>query len=134
MSKTQVTQAQIIQALRETGGVISDAAKRLGLATAWGLRKRINSNQKLKDVLAEIREDTKDLAEGVVMTALKSGDKDIAKWYLAALARDRGYGNKQEIDLNGKLEIEQHDLSKLSSDELKQLEETLKKVTKPSAG
>lgn len=127
MAKTQVTQAQIIQALTETGGIVSNAATQLDM-TPQGLRKRVASNESIQTALEEIREQTKDLAEGVIIRELKAGDKDTARWYLASQARDRGFGNKVEVD--GKVKIEKEvDLSGLSLEELKKLEEIANKVT-----
>ena len=128
MGKMQVTQEQVAKALRETGGIISEAAKVLGLASSTSLRTRIKNNKTLSALLDEIREDTKDLAEGNILKAMKDGDKTVSQWYLNSLGRDRGYGNKVEID--GKVRVEKEvDLSGLSLEELKQLEEIAKKVT-----
>lgn len=124
----------MIQALRQTGGIISEAAKVLGVKNSKSLRRRVKDTPALSDVLDEIREETKDLAEGSIITALKNGDKDIAKWYLASQGRDRGYGNKSEVELKGNLTVERRDLSKLSNEELRTLEETLKKLEPADAG
>jgi hypothetical protein len=125
----KVSQKQIIQALTETGGVVTEAAKMLGLASVPSLRIRMAKNKALQDALTEIREQTKDLAEGNIISAIKSGDKETSKWYLASQGRDRGYGNKVEVE--GKIAIQPAppDLSKLSMEQLKQLEEIAKAVT-----
>lgn len=132
--KKRHTQAEVIDALRLTGGIITDAARKLELASSKGLRERIRTTPALLEVLEEIREETKDLAEGNILKALKDNDKDISKWYLASLARDRGFGNKSEIELKGNLTVERRDLSKLSDEELSALEETLKKLEPPQTG
>jgi hypothetical protein len=134
MAHKQATQAEVIQALQEMGGIVSEAAKKLGLASSTGLRERIKRNPALKAAVDEIREDTKDLSESVILDALKARDKDMAKWYLASLARDRGFGNKQEIEVKGKLEVEAVDLGRLSGDELRQLEELVKKTSDAGTG
>ena len=123
------TQAEVIEALRKSGGIISDAAKLLGLSCPTSLRRRIKNSPKLNEALDEIREGLKDLAEGNILSALKLGDKDVSKWYLAALARDRGYGAKLEVE--GKMTVQPAlpDLSNLSMEELKQLESITKKAS-----
>jgi len=128
MAHKQHTQAEVTEALKASGGIISDAAKLLEVSSASSLRKRIKDTPALCAALDEIRENTKDLAEGVILDALKARDKDVAKWYLASLARDRGFGNKVEVE--GRIAIQPSvDLSGLSLEELKQLEEIGKKVS-----
>jgi hypothetical protein len=134
MGKTQKSQAEVINALKEAGGIISDATRILGLASVDGLRLRIRKSPKLQDALTEIRENTKDLAESVIFDALKARDKDVAKWYLASMARERGFGNKAEFEVKGKIAIQPEvDLSSLSMEELKQLEEIARKVSSNSS-
>jgi hypothetical protein len=121
------TQAEIIEALKQTGGVITQAAELLGI-TPDGLRKRVKHSETLTAAREEIREQMKDLAEGNIFKALKDGDKEMSKWYAASQARDRGYGTKIEVE--GKIAIQQApDLSKLSLEELKQLEVITKKTS-----
>ena len=134
MAKTQKTQAEIIDALQKTGGVISETAKLLELSSVASFRARVRSTPALQEALDEIREQTKDLAEGNVISALKSGDKDMSKWYLASLGRDRGYGNRAEIDLNARVTVQKRDLGKLSDEELDALETTLEKIEPADAG
>ena len=127
----QKTQTEVIEALKSTGGILSDAAKLLGLASVTSLRTRVKSTPALCAALDEIREEAKDLAEGIILSALKSGDKEIAKWYLASLARDRGFGNKLEVD--GKVAVQPApDLSNLSMEDLKALEAITKKASSDS--
>lgn len=128
MAGIKHSQEEVIEALKETGGIVSQAAEKLGLSSAPSLRARIRKSPALLKVVDEIRESTKDLAEGNIIKALKDGDKEISKWYLASLGRDRGYGNKLEVD--GRVVIQPApDLSNLSAEELKQLEEIANKVT-----
>lgn len=123
----KVTQVQIIKALQETGGIVTQAAEKLGLSSPNSLRKRINRSEKLLSVIVEIREQTKDLAELNIFKSMKEGDKQTSIWYLNSQGRDRGYGNKVEIE--GKVSVQMApDLSNLSMEELKQLEAIASKV------
>lgn len=134
MAKKHKSQTEVIEALRRSGGIISDAAKLLDM-TREHLSSRVNKSEILKRTRDEVRESEKDLAEAIIHDALVARDKDIAKWYLSAQARDRGYGNKQEVELKGKIEVdEKPDLSKLSEKELNDLEQILKKTADSSAG
>jgi hypothetical protein len=127
MSK-QRTQTEVIEALRQTGGIITEAAKVLGFTSADSLRRRVRTTPALQEVQDEIREQMKDLAEGNIFKALKDGDKEMSKWYAASQARDRGYGTKIEVE--GKIAIQQApDLSKLSMEELKALEAITQKTS-----
>jgi hypothetical protein len=122
------TQAEVIEALEKTGGIVTEAAGLLGLTAIDALRLRIKNTPALQDACGEIRERTKDLAEGNIITALKAGDKDVSKWYLSALGRDRGFGNKLEVD--GRVAVQPApDLSNLSMEDLKAIEAITKKAS-----
>lgn len=135
MTKKQKTIPEIQEALTKSGGIISEAAKLLEI-TRRGLQKRIEKSEVLQKFRDELREEEKDLAEAIIHDALVAKDKDIAKWFLASQAKDRGFGNKSEVELKGKVQVEETpvDLSKLNKEELNDLEEILKKTTNAGTG
>jgi len=83
--------AEVIEALRATHGIMSQAAKLLGLGSAGGLRNRINAKPKLYEVMMEARSEIVDLAETVMVQKLQMGDPNMAQFVLRTLGRDRGY-------------------------------------------
>ncbi len=92
----KVTKAQIKQALRKSGGIISQAAQKLGIARE-SLWERIQNHSDLKKVQEEAREAVTDMAESVIVKAIADGDIDTARWFLARIGKHRGYTERQEI-------------------------------------
>ena len=93
------TDKKIIAAIKAAGGILSVAADELGCDRSL-IYKRSHENPEIQAAIEEARESILDMAEGVVFTAVSSGDVDTAKWVLARQGRKRGYGEKIEQDLN----------------------------------
>jgi len=89
----KVTVAQIEKALRQSGGFVSLAAKKLGV-THQAVSKRIKKNKKLQKVLEEIQESYLDLAEAELIKKIKSGDLGALCFYLKCKGKSRGYIEK----------------------------------------
>lgn len=119
----QKSQKEVIDALRKCGGIITKTAEMLGLASIGSFRQRIKNSPVLMAVLDEIRMDVLDKAEDNVITAIKEGDKDLSKWYLTKIGRERGYG--EALEIKGELK-NRPDLSNLSEEQLEKLEEILR--------
>jgi hypothetical protein len=96
--KSQLTEKQIIDALKAKGGFVSTASRALGVSTQ-ALYKRINSNAKIKDALEEIRESHLDMAEMALLAKIKEKDLGAICFYLKCIGKKRGYIEKQQVDL-----------------------------------
>lgn len=94
---TKFTDAKLIKALRKHGGIQAKAADDLKVSRQ-AVNQRIAASEKLQQLVREIEEENKDLAEGVVIDGLKAGDRETARWYLGRKGRDRGYGTSTRID------------------------------------
>jgi hypothetical protein len=96
----KITREQIELALRSTGGVVSRAAKGLKVSPST-LRRRIEDDEKLKKLLEQIREESIELAEGVVRNILeKPRHRDHAKvaiFVLQTLGKKLGYSDRREL-------------------------------------
>ena len=92
----QYTSEQIAQALRDTNGLVSLAAKRLGCApnTIYYRAKAVKS---VKQAMDDCRGELVDFAE----LALRSSVIDKEPWavslVLKTLGKDRGYVERQEV-------------------------------------
>lgn len=101
----KVTEKQIISALHRHNGILSKAARSIGINRET-IRRRAQANKKIKAALDEARESTKDDAESVIIKAMKSRNEinriSAAKYYLSTQAKDRGYTMKveKETDVN----------------------------------
>lgn len=91
-----LNEATIEHALRKSYGILTHAAKELGVTRA-AVDYHVRSSPKLKAVVAESREIIVDHAEHNVMDAVVTkGDEGLSKWVLERLGKKRGYGNSTE--------------------------------------
>lgn len=123
------TDEQVIQAIIETKGYISQTAKRLGLKSAGSLRIRIKKSPVLNEVLNETRESNLDKAEHKLQESIEKGESWAILFYLKCMGKERGYSETQNINIHGSMVNANVDLSVLSLEELKQLEELAGKFT-----
>lgn len=75
----------------------------------------------------EIEELQKDMAEASILKQIKEGNTTMTIFYAKTKMRDRGYGEKQDINLHTPEEL---DFSKLTDEELLQYNELLSKMHK----
>lgn len=75
----------------------------------------------------EIEELQKDMAEASILKQIKEGNTTMTIFYAKTKMRDRGYGEKQDINLHTPEEL---DFSKLTDEELLQYNELLNKMHK----
>lgn len=90
---------QVIQALREMNGFISYAAQRLG-CSAPVVREYISKYPEIAEALKEIKESMKDTGELSLLNQVQRGDMGAIRYYLSSQAKDRGYGEKIDINAN----------------------------------
>lgn len=95
--KNAITKQQMMKAIDNSGGIISLIANRLGCE--WHTAKRyIEMWEETKQAHVNELEKFKDICETTVLKAVQDGDVQTAKWVLSHRARDRGYGDKIEVD------------------------------------
>ena len=100
--RKKVTDKQLIEALRKSGGIISLASREIerqwGISiTQSGISHRIAKDPKLQEEIKEITETVKDLAESKLIKAINRGSLTAIIFYLKTKAKDRGYNERQEI-------------------------------------
>lgn len=100
---------QIIDALEKCGGNQSAAARALD-CSRMTIHKRINSSDKVREAYDSVNEANIDLAENNLIDLIKDKEhKDhfgALKFYLRTKARDRGFGDKSDVNLSGSLGIQ----------------------------
>lgn len=96
MAHRTFTQPEIEQALRDTKGMVSVAAKKLNMARG-ALYARIQRSQALRDVIADEREAMTDTAELALHRAIVGGEAWAVCFYLKTQGKSRGYVERQEI-------------------------------------
>jgi len=95
MGKTKFTADEVEKALRDTGGFVTYAAKKLGChyTTVLNYLKR---SKRLRQVKEEIEEAYIDLGEVELIKKMKSGDLGAICFYLKCKAKNRGYIERME--------------------------------------
>jgi hypothetical protein len=90
------TDDMVADALVKSAGVISLAAKQVGL-DRHAVARRISKSAKLRRVQQEVIENVLDMAEGWLMKHIKDGHPYMLKFYLSTKGKGRGYTSKMEI-------------------------------------
>jgi len=99
----KVTIDQISEALEQSAGIFSGAAKMLGTCPNT-ISNKVRKSKKLRDLVAEIKYKTLDLAETELLKKLKEGNMTAIIFYLKTQGKDRGYVERvqeQAVGRNG---------------------------------
>ena len=95
----QIKQQDVLNAIKDSGGVISTIARRLNCN--WNTAKNYCDKwESTKTALQDEKETTLDTAEIKLLDAIKAGDTQIIKWFLSTKGKDRGYTTKIETSIN----------------------------------
>jgi hypothetical protein len=123
------TDKEVIEALQNTHGIITQAANKLGIGRSC-LRNRINAHPELYKIMMEAREEIIDLAESVMIQKLQSGDANMAQFVLRTLGANRGYIDEHRFTAKIETTVEsKYDFSKLSLEDKLNLEKILNNST-----
>ena len=91
------TDNAILEAIKDSGGIMSTIARRLGVtwhtADSW-----IRESGELMEALKDEKETILDMAEATLLKKIKEGDEQSAKWYLSKIGKLRGYGDSLAIE------------------------------------
>lgn len=94
--KEQYNKTQIREAIEAAGGIVVEAAEKLG-CTPKTVYQYIKRHPDLEDARNEAREITLDLAESELIKKIKAGDTTCIIFYLKTQGKHRGYVEKQDI-------------------------------------
>lgn len=99
-TRHKYTQENILEAIKDSGAIVSTVARRLGCE--WITAKRyIEKWESTRQAFSDEQETILDMAEGTLFNAIKEKDVQAAKWILATKGKKRGYSEKQEIEHSG---------------------------------
>ena len=102
MARTEAyTEEQVINATRNSGGFVTEIAKRLGCsrATVYAYKKRY---PKIAEAIFEEKEGLLDAAEGQLLKQIKNGNITAIIFYLKTQGYKRAYGDRTKLDIDGK--------------------------------
>lgn len=98
LGRNHYTTEQFIKAIPGTGGIITAVAKKVG-CDWYTAKKYITHYATVQTAYQAERETVKDEVETALIVEAKGGESWAVKYYLSTQAKDRGYSEKQEIDL-----------------------------------
>ena len=92
-------------------GIMTAACKRYGIArkSIWEWRKK---DPEFDAALLEVLEERKDFAESKMLQKIKDGDTVCILFYLKTQCRDRGYIERNELQLDTAVDDELKDLAR----------------------
>lgn len=114
---------KVLEAIKNSGGIVSSIQKKLGCDSWSTARKYINQWEETKQAYNDEKERICDIAESTLVSSIQSGNTQDAKWYLAKKGKHRGYAD-EGTTVNVTNEIKQTDeqaiaekLSKMTEEE-----------------
>ena len=96
MNKPKFKVEHVAEALRTSGGIVSDAAQKLGCSPAT-VRNYIRRHKSLQHVLEEAIESNLDLAESALLKGIAQGNMTAVIFYLKTKGRGRGYVERSGV-------------------------------------
>lgn len=93
--------AELLEELRKSMGIISVAVKNAKL-TRQTFRNYMNEDPEFAEAYNDIKESTKDYAESALIKNISKGKETSIFYYLNSQAKDRGYGERKELDITTK--------------------------------
>jgi hypothetical protein len=103
-SKEQFKAQEFIDAIPNTGGIITKIAAKVGCS--WHTAKKyIDNYATVQQAYQDECEKVLDMAESVVIKKITEEDEQTAKWYLGMKGSRRGYVPKQAVEQSGDLNI-----------------------------
>jgi hypothetical protein len=106
------TVKEYIQAIEESHGLVTQAAKKLGVDRS-AIYKARDRHPAIKQALEDSREQTTDIAESKLYQQINEGNITAIIFYLKTQGKNRGYIERQERHYTGNL-----NLTELSDEEL----------------
>lgn len=103
-NREQYKTADIEKALRETKGLLTVAAKRVGCSYNT-LKSYINKYKTLQSALHEINENRLDFTESKLLKKIDNDDLTAIIFYLKCKGKSRGYVEKSEVEHSGAISV-----------------------------
>ena len=97
---TKLSRKKILQAIPDSGGIMTIIAGRLGVA--WHTAQRaIESYPETQQAYQDEQERILDLAESKLYDSIQRGESQDVKWYLSKKGKKRGYGEQIDVNQSG---------------------------------
>ena len=91
-------------AIPGSAGIVSTIARKVGCDWSTA-RIAIDASPLLTQLWNNERESLVDMAEGVLLKSVQSGDTQDAKWVLSKMGKRRGWGDSVDVKLDGEIKV-----------------------------
>lgn len=111
-SKKRARKGDVLAALTEHHGLVSVAARQLGIARST-IYRMMERHPDLAAAVDDARDYTTDVAEAALYRAIRRGEPWAVQFYLKTQGKRRGYVERTEVD-----DLRMPDLSSVSDEQL----------------
>ncbi len=122
MRVKKITRAKFKKACKDSIGIISTIARRIGCSRE-AIYNYIAKYPEFKEMIDIERQTLVDMSEGVLVTKLKEKNLDATKFILSRLGKNRGYVERTEVVNSGDMSVS---IGKLTDKEKESLLRDLK--------
>lgn len=130
----KATDKQILEAIKQCAGFLSQAAEKLGMKYQ-GMRRRIKTSKELQRAVDAIQEEKLDFSESQLEKQIKKGNLTAIIFHLKCKGKQRGYVERVDSYISSpknkplNIQVKQEEaLRKLSVAELETLEAIIEKM------
>lgn len=99
-----LTGAEMVEAVKTSNGFITVAAEKLGICRQTFYEK-MDDFPEVREAIKDTSEKMLDLAENQLVRLILSGDLQAIMFYLRTKGKHRGYTEKIESELSGRVEV-----------------------------
>lgn len=99
------THQEVLDAIEASEGIVADAARTLGCCRQT-VYTYINDSEDLRDALSNARETALDDLEATAFRLARKGNVKLLMFILSRLGRDRGWGQKERVIIDGVFEVD----------------------------
>ena len=97
-SRKKYRKSEVKEAINGSGGLMKNVAKRLQCSLGT-VREYLDRNQDLQELMVQEMNATKDMANDIIIEAIRNGDVVTAKWYLEYQQKNGYKADSQKIQV-----------------------------------
>ena len=98
-TKVNIKKKLMIEALRKSLGIVTDACKEVGIDRTLYYRW-LKEDEEFRRKVEELEDIALDFAESMLLKKIKEGDTTAIIFYMKTKGKKRGYIEKHEVDSN----------------------------------
>ena len=98
----EFTREQVLEAIKGSFGIMSKIAKNLGGCEWHTAERAVNKWESTRQAFEDENARSLDLSESKMLELINEKDGPMIRFHLATKGKDRGYSQKQEMEVTGK--------------------------------